>query len=150
MPALFSLLLDTLTRLAQGADGDVVEIYFCLHAARLLGYDLQLDNCVACGRVLTEAGRFLPAEGGLLCSVCHPSEATLEASGETIAYAGVLRRCKLGQALQLAPRQSSRAELLAILRAHLRHHLDLPLRSLSILACLNEEVVGPSEQPGHC
>lgn len=41
-----------------------------LHLLDTLGYALQLEQCIACQRTLSEPVSFVPEAGGMLCEVC--------------------------------------------------------------------------------
>lgn len=72
-PGLYELLLAVFDALAAGTAGQVVR-YFEQHLLALMGYDLQLDECAACGSHLPPEETLLaPAAGGLVCLRCRPS-----------------------------------------------------------------------------
>ncbi len=133
-PRLFALLEDALRRLAQGRDGDAIEIYFLLHALGLLGYSVALDRCAACGAALPDGPAVcLPEAGGALCDDCCPADHGRVLSSESRAYALGLLRLRLSEALALPLDPLHADELLTLTRAHARYHLDVRLRSLSVL-----------------
>jgi len=68
---LFQLLLQTLHRLCQGGDNELVLRYFELHLLNEVGYRPQLQQCVSCHGVLEPVtNSFCPGAGGMLCPNC--------------------------------------------------------------------------------
>ena len=72
-PGLYGLILDLLDALE--ADAPVVIVrYFEMALLGLVGYELQLDGCAACGGRLPEADTLLsPSTGGFVCAGCRPA-----------------------------------------------------------------------------
>jgi DNA repair protein RecO len=68
---LFALLEKYLKYLEKN-DGEVFFGYwlFCIRLAEILGYKINLENCIDCGKDLNES--FLSqSDGGFLCDNCH-------------------------------------------------------------------------------
>ncbi|OGO45173.1 MAG: DNA repair protein RecO [Chloroflexi bacterium RBG_16_60_22] len=71
---LFQLTLDTLQRLCDEDNKDLVLRYFELRLLDTAGYRPQLRQCVACHRLLEPVvNSFSPSAGGMLCPDCAPS-----------------------------------------------------------------------------
>jgi DNA repair protein RecO (recombination protein O) len=69
---LFQLMLETLSRLGEEENKDLVLRYFELHLLDSVGYRPQLKECVKCRRALDPTTNyFSPAAGGMLCSECN-------------------------------------------------------------------------------
>lgn len=136
-PALFALLGDCLRRLAEGRDGEAVELYYLLHVAKLAGYAPQFGECAACGAPLPSGNALFEVEaGGMLCDACFPGDAGIALGDEERAAGEGLLRLKLGAALACELPPATLRLLLRVARSHTRHCLDVPLRSLSVLASL--------------
>lgn len=74
--AVYRLLLETLRRLRERDDLDLVLRYFEVQLLSLLGYRPHLDACVACGGPLQAgANAYSPAAGGAVCPACAAREA---------------------------------------------------------------------------
>ncbi len=72
---LFRLLLDTLHRLCQSEDCELILRYFELHLLDYLVYRPQLHQCLGCERQLEPVDSFFnPPSGGVLCPDCSPGE----------------------------------------------------------------------------
>jgi DNA repair protein RecO (recombination protein O) len=69
---LFQLMLETLTRLCEVENKELVLRYFELHLLESVGYRPQLKECVTCHRPLDPTTNyFSPAAGGMLCADCN-------------------------------------------------------------------------------
>ena len=72
---LFQLLLETMHRLCQGGDNELVLRYFELHLLNDVGYRPQFQRCVSCHSILSSAiNSFCPGAGGMLCPSCSQSQ----------------------------------------------------------------------------
>ncbi len=143
-PLLFALLQDCLRHLSAGAPGPDVELYYLLHVTHLLGYGVSLRHCAVCGGHLSESGlAFAPAEGGLLCSDCIPNTPGRRVDPTSLSTMLALQRAKLGEALATPLPDPSRRAWLDGLRAHVRYHMGVPLRSADVLRSLEQGEVSP-------
>jgi DNA repair protein RecO (recombination protein O) len=69
---LFQLMLDTLNRLCEEENKELVLRYFELHLLESVGYRPQLIECVTCHHPLNPSTNyFSPAAGGMLCPDCN-------------------------------------------------------------------------------
>jgi DNA repair protein RecO (recombination protein O) len=72
---LYRLLLDTLRRLAQQEDLDLVLRFFEMALLVELGYSPQTDRCVICeGELGVEGNVWAAGAGGVLCPNCRPED----------------------------------------------------------------------------
>jgi DNA repair protein RecO (recombination protein O) len=133
--ALYRLLLDTLRRLSQRDDLDLVLRQFEMSLLGQLGYRPQLDVCVTCGDPLDEASTvWAAALGGTLCPNCHPPDV-----GVRPLSTNALRLLRLlqSQSYQEVSRISVSAELASELERSLRdavhHALERDVRSAKFL-----------------
>jgi DNA repair protein RecO (recombination protein O) len=85
---LYRLMLDTLKRLCQEENKELVLRYFELHLLENAGYRPQLRECVTCHKVLEPTTNyFSPATGGLLCPACNlnqPFSYTLSVNAQKV------------------------------------------------------------------
>ena len=78
--ALYRLLLDTLRRLAQHDDLDLVLRFFEMSLLVELGYGPQTEQCVIChGPLASEGNVWAPGAGGALCPNCRPEDFSVRA-----------------------------------------------------------------------
>jgi DNA repair protein RecO (recombination protein O) len=69
----FRLLLDTLRRLDEGADGDIALRYFEMRLLDQAGFRPELERCVGCVQPFEAADHFFaPVAGGAVCRGCVP------------------------------------------------------------------------------
>jgi len=131
---LFTLLESYLRALASGdADPQVLSWSFQLSYLRLSGLAPVLDRCVECGEELG-AGAYSAGKGGLLCASCAPEgEAGLPLSAGSVKYLENLAEFDPDHLRRLRLTGQARHDLQAVLRSHIRYHLDLSLKSEAFL-----------------
>jgi DNA repair protein RecO (recombination protein O) len=129
-PGLYELFLGLLDALEAGEPLHVAR-YFELHLLSLLGYDLQIDACAACGARLPEAETlFAAAPGGLVCAACRPAAgAGRLLSVRAIKALRYARATDIPSFAALRVDEALGAELQAVLAEALRYHLDHEPRS---------------------
>jgi DNA repair protein RecO (recombination protein O) len=72
---IFRLMLETLERLCQTENKELVLRWFEMNLLECAGYRPQLKECVICHTALgPTTNYFSPAAGGLLCPACNPSQ----------------------------------------------------------------------------
>ena len=133
--ALYRLMLDTLRRLAQRDDLDLVLRFFEMSLLALLGYQPELRQCVTCGRALeAEANAWAPAAGGVVCPRCRPGETALRPL--SVNALKVLRMLQSGSFHEVS-RLHIVSELAEEVERHLRdavrHALERDVRSAAFL-----------------
>jgi DNA repair protein RecO (recombination protein O) len=97
-PAVFALLKSTLARLAQRRDDVVmVRVQFILRMLRLVGFQPQLDQCVACTDGIAGRRAFWSVrQGGVMCERClHQDRAAAPMAPELLEALG---RCAESEA----------------------------------------------------
>ena len=133
--ALYRLLLDTLRRLAQNYDQDVVLRFFEMSLLGELGYRPELLQCVICHDPSKDECRYIsPSAGGIVCSDCRPPEIVLH--GITPHALQVLRVLQFGsfrQVEELQPDAQLGEELERHLRDAFHYALERDVRSASFL-----------------
>ncbi len=130
VPGLFALLESYLHALESGdADAQVLSWSFQLSYLRLSGLAPVLDRCVECGKQL-RAGAYSAGKGGLLCTDCAPEgEPGLPLSAGSVKYLESLMEFNPDHIRHLRLTDQARHDLQAVLRSHIRYHLDLSLKS---------------------
>lgn len=134
VPGLFALLASYLRALESGeADPQVLSWSFQLAYLRLSGLAPVLDRCVECGKELG-AGAYSAGKGGLLCASCAPEgEPGLPLSAGSVKYLENLAEFDPDHIRRLRLTDHARHDLQAVLRSHIRYHLDLSLKSEAFL-----------------
>jgi len=130
--ATYRLLLDGLTRLAQGDDPPLSNIIFTIRLTTHCGYQPRWDRCMRCHAKLSGARTsFSASDGGCICSRCTPSHAarTLPAvSPGTRAYVQQLARMGYALAHRLKPSPLIKREVTLLFQNHIAFAVGLPPR----------------------
>jgi DNA repair protein RecO (recombination protein O) len=114
-PALFRLLVRTLTALERSGRPGWVASCFAMRAVDLFGHRPRLDQCVGCSRPYPFAPAALDVgAGGLLCGRCRAGPEALALSGAVVGTLKRLRGLRWEQALQLPLAAPLEGELCAL------------------------------------
>ena len=114
-PALFRLVVRTLTALERSRRPAWVAACFAMRAVDLFGHRPRLDRCVACTRPFPFAPAALDIDaGGLVCGRCRAGADPLAVSGAVVGTLTRLRGLRWDEALQLSLAPSLEGELCAV------------------------------------
>jgi DNA repair protein RecO (recombination protein O) len=138
---LYALLLECLAALAGGHDPESVARYYELRLLTLLGYRLEVEHCVHCGRPLEPVPNLFSAEaGGVLCPACGAADPTARAlSVNALKVLRLVGREPLAALLRYRLSPALQAELEAVGHAGLRPHLERDPRSWALIAAARAE-----------
>src|SRR5713101_4680052 len=101
-PALFALLVRTLTAMEATPRPSRVAVCFGLRAVDLVGHRPRLDRCVACGRLHPFPDAVLDmTAGGLVCTACLTGADAIPLSGGLVGTLKRLRALSWEEALRL-------------------------------------------------
>lgn len=133
--ALYRLLLDTLRRLSQRDDLDLILRFFEMALLVQLGYRPELRQCVVCGRRLeAEANAWAPGAGGAVCPRCQPGEAALRPlSLSALKVLRLLQNGSFGEVARLRIAPALAEELERHLRDAIHYALDRDVRSAAFV-----------------
>jgi DNA repair protein RecO (recombination protein O) len=127
----YGLLIDTLTRLAEGRPGAAVLRFFELRLLEEMGYRPEFFRCVQCGaEVRPEAQAFAPVLGGVICPTCrrrHPAARPLGLEALKVLRHTSRSGFEAAAAPELRP--AVRQEVEGHLEAYLTHLLERTLNS---------------------
>jgi DNA repair protein RecO (recombination protein O) len=149
---LFQLLLDTMHRLCQAGDNELVLRYFEIQLLNEVGYRPQLQQCVSCrSRLEPITNSFCSSTGGILCPSCHQSLA-LGGQGQPLTYPLSVNGLKVLRLLQnsdydtvsrlkMNPELSQGLE--AVMRDYLKYLLEREVKSTAWLDTLNRFTTNP-------
>ncbi|MGB2694457.1 MAG: DNA repair protein RecO [Dehalococcoidia bacterium] len=132
---LYRLLLDTLRRLAELDDLDLVLRFFEMSLLGQLGYQPELRECVGCRKALADEDNvWAPMSGGITCPTCRPTDVALRPL--SLNGLKVLRLLQSGSfqdvaRVRIAPELAQ--ELERHLREAFRYALDRDIRSASFV-----------------
>ena len=145
--ALFLLLHQTLSRIADADDPRLAARYFELHLLDLVGFRPELQECVVSrAQLLPEPQFFSCDEGGIVSRAAAPQVPArlLEIDFDTLKLLRHLQRSADSydavSSLLIAPQQHDRAE--RILLAYISHLLERKLESIDFIRRLRHQVHG--------
>jgi DNA repair protein RecO (recombination protein O) len=138
---LFRLLIDTLQRLTESSNPDIVLRYFELHMLSLSGYRPQLQKCTNCNQVLRPIPNyFSSSQGGALCPDCAYQEpAVLRLSLNALKVLRTWQTCDFASASRININAELARELEGIMRDHIRFVLDRQIKSTAWLDRLKQQ-----------
>lgn len=138
---LFNLLLDTLRRLSQAEDGELVLRYFELHLLDHLGYRPQLQRCANCGSSLQPVTNFFSSsQGGVLCHDCGYHEPIARPlSLNALKVLRLWQDCDYATARQVKINPELSSELEQVIREYIKYLLERQLKSTAWLDRLKHE-----------
>ena len=139
-PPLFTLLLETLSRLCEEADLERVARYYELHLLTLAGYRPELFACVKCReRLRPVVNYFSPADGGVLCPRCgegRDGAMPLSINALKVLRFFQTREYELCRRLRLS--RGVRLEVESHLRRYILYHLERNLKSVEFILELQD------------
>jgi len=147
---LYRLLLDTLRRLSQVSDLDLVLRSFEMALLGELGYRPELSECVVCHDPSKEQGRYISASaGGVVCADCRPPEIVLHGVSPEALYAlQQLQGCTFDEVDALHLGAETWTEVERHLRDAFHYALERDVRSASFLDIVRRRFrPGPAAAP---
>ena len=138
---LFKLLLETMHRLCQGGDNELVLRYFELHLLNEVGYRPQLGQCVACHSILKSVtNSFSPSAGGMLCPSCRqdqPMTYLLSVNAQKVLRLLQDSEYNIASGLKIDPGLARQLEM--VMRNYLRYLLEREIKSTAWLDTLRKQ-----------
>lgn len=144
---LFSLLTETLQRIAALADPWLALRYYEIRFLDFLGFRPHLFACANCGQEVQPVPQFFsPAHGGVLCPRCgQQASDALPVSVEALKYMRHLQRSAYSQAARARPAPPTRAEMETIMRRYFAFLLERELHSPDFIRCVQSCAGGAVE-----
>ncbi|MCS7010464.1 MAG: DNA repair protein RecO [Anaerolineales bacterium] len=138
--AVFSLLAETLKRLAVEADPWLALRYYEVRLLDLLGFRPRLFECVECRKAIEPVNQyFSPTLGGVLCPSCGEGRKDLWAiSVDALRYWRHFQRSEYTEARRAAPSSATRNELEHLLQGYETYLLERSLHAPSFLRQLKQ------------
>ena len=139
--AVFQLMLDTLNRLGEESNKELVLRYFELHLLESAGYRPQLRECVTCHHPLEPTTNyFSPAAGGLLCPACSLNQPfSYSLSLNTQKVLRLLQGADFAAAGRVKIDAELARELENVMSGYLKHLLEREVKSAAWLDTLREQ-----------
>lgn len=148
---LYRALLDTLRRLTEDRDLDLVLRFFEMSLLMLLGYGPQTERCVSCNGELPAGGSvWAPALGGVLCAKesCRPEEVQVRAlSANALKVLRLLASGSFAQVESLQLRADLSDELERDLRSAIHYAFERDVRSAKFLDTVRGRKTGNGRSP---
>ncbi len=143
---LFRLLLETLERLYQTGNKELVLRYFELHLLNEVGYRPQLQQCVSCHMPLEPTiNSFCSSAGGVLCPSCSQSQpSTCPLSVNCLKVLRVFQNSDYNTASKLKINPQLSHEIEQVMRDYLKYLLEREIKSVSWLDTLREQTKEPA------
>ena len=143
---LFQLLLETMHRLCQENNNELVLRYFELQLLDLVGYRPQLQQCVSCHRPLEPTtNSFCPGAGGMLCPNCQQDEPlTHPLSVNALKVLRLLQSSDYSTVNRLKVTPQLSQELEVVMRDYLKYLLEREIKSAAWLDALKEQPIVPN------
>lgn len=130
-PPLFDLFLETLRRLGEANNSELILRYFELHLFDTTGYRPQLQECVSCRTELKpETNAFCSSSGGILCPACryeHPDSFPISVDALKVLRLFQKSSFELVQRLKISTELSH--ELKGVLGNYIRYILEREVKS---------------------
>ncbi len=138
---LFQLLLETMGRLSQTSDTELVLRYFELHLLNEAGYRPQLHECVSCHSLLKPVtNSFCPSLGGMLCPSCHQTQPlTSPLSVNTLKVLRLFQTSDYAAASRVKLNPELSNDLEWTMRHYIRYLLEREVKSTAWLDTLRRE-----------
>jgi DNA repair protein RecO (recombination protein O) len=147
--AIFQLMLDTLNRLCQVDNKELVLRYFELHLLESAGYRPQLRECIACHKALEPATNYFnPAAGGMLCPDCsldHPFSSSLSVNAQKVLR--LLQGNDYASASRVKIDGELAREIESVIGLYLKHLLEREVKSAAWLDTLREQRLQLNHNP---
>jgi DNA repair protein RecO (recombination protein O) len=133
--ALFTLMADTLQRIAEEPDPYLAIRYGEIQMLELFGFRPELFHCVQCNEVIQAQDQFFSAElGGVLCPNCGISETGCRSvSVDALRYMRHLQRSSYLTAKKAVIPPSIRSEMETLLQYYITYILERKLNTPEFL-----------------
>ena len=138
---LFQLLLETMHRLSQTSDGELVLRYFELHILDYLGYRPQMQNCASCGTPLQPITNYFSAsQGGTICPDCSFKEPTAcPLSLNALKVLRMWQKCDYASASRVRINPELSTELKQMMQEYIKYLLERQIKSTAWMDRLKQE-----------
>jgi DNA repair protein RecO (recombination protein O) len=139
--ALYRLLADSLLRLAQEQDRELVIRYYEIRLLDLVGFRPQLFHCLNCGEEIKAEDQYFSAqEGGVLCPKCGPRfPAAQPISMTALKYLRHFQRSNFSEAKRVHLTPEINREIELIVQHYLTYLLERGLNTPAFLRRLRRD-----------
>lgn len=143
---LYRLLVDTLTRLCQAQDRDLVVRYYEIRLLDLVGFRPQLFNCVNCTAEIRPEDQYFSARlGGALCPRCGSrTEGAQPVSLDALRYLRHFQRSQFADAARARLTPTLNRELENLVQHYMTYLLERGLNTPAFLRRLRKDSAASS------
>lgn len=133
--ALYRLLVNTLTRLNQGDDPNILTHYFEIRLLDLAGFRPHLFSCANCEREIVAENQYFSAlQGGVLCPKCgHLAAEAQPISKNALRYLRHFQRSDYKEALRARIQPKIEIEIETLMHFYITYILEKGLNTPSFL-----------------
>lgn len=131
---LYELLASSLAALDRGGPGAALLSQFLIKLSARLGLKPDIGKCAACGRIRPRGGVALElSEGTVLCRDCQPAVGDfISLSPASYDFVNTLSSFEPSRLKLVKAGPELVAQTLSFIRAHLRYHTGLEIKSLTL------------------
>jgi DNA repair protein RecO (recombination protein O) len=128
---IFTLLADSLARLSQAVDQDLVARYYEIRLLDYLGFRPQLFKCAQCGEEIKPENQYFSAlQGGVVCPKCGPAvNGSRPISLQALKYLRHFQRSNFKDASRAVLNSALNHELEMIMQHYLTYLLERGLNT---------------------
>ncbi len=138
---LFELFLETMQELCEADNCELVLRYFELHLLTYVGYQPELEQCVACRQPLKSiTNSFCSSAGGMLCPDCRQSQPlTYPLSVNTLKVLQLLQHGDYTTISRIRMNTGLSQESESVMRGYLKYILEREVKSVTWLDTLKRQ-----------
>jgi len=139
--SLYQLLVDTLSRLSQMSEKDLIIRYYELRLLDLVGFRPQLFHCLGCDEEIQPQAQFFSApEGGVLCPKCGSNASGAHPiSMQALKYVRHFQRSTFSQAKKARLTPELNREIEIVMQHYLTYLLERGLNTPPFMRRLRKE-----------
>jgi DNA repair protein RecO (recombination protein O) len=128
---LYRLLVDTLTRLSQAKNIELVLRYYEVRLMDIVGFRPQLFQCTGCGTEISPQDQYFSArQGGVLCPICGVNlKGSIPVSMESLKYLRHFQRSNYPNAMRARITPTINQEIEAIMQYYMTYLLERGLNT---------------------
>ncbi len=142
--ALYRLITESLTRLCQPNNLDLVTRYYEMRLLDNLGFRPQLFECALCGAEIKAENQYFSAQqGGVLCPKCGPQvDGSRPVSLQALKYFRHFQRSSYGDATKAVLTTSTNHEMENLMQHYLTYLLERGLNTPSFIRRVRKNNLG--------
>jgi len=139
---LYHLLVDTLTRLSQAKNIELVLRYYEVRLLDIVGFRPQLFQCTGCGtEILPQDQYFSAQQGGVLCPICGVrTRGSVPISMVTLKYLRHFQRSNYSDAMRARITSTINQEIENIMQYYMTYLLERGLNTPAFLRQVRKDI----------